>query len=189
MNITKEALEYAKYIFRGDSSGHDYDHTLRVFNLTKKIAIEEKADLKTALLIAALHDTDDHKLFSTSKTLSHAKNFLLKTSLSEIEINNILSDISNISYSKGDNNKLSLEGRVVCDADRLDAIGAIGIARCFAYGGSKKRSMKTSLEHFNEKLFKIKELMFTNYGKILASEKHEFLKLFYETYVNEAEGL
>lgn len=185
MDITEKALLYAKEIFKDDFSGHDFSHTLRVFKTAKKIALEENADTLEVLLTAALHDVDDHKLFTTSKTKEHAREFLNKNSVPRDVIEKIINDIDNISYSKGNSKLLSLEGRIVCDADRLDAIGAVGIARCFAYGGSRNRSLDTSLEHFTEKLFNIKDLMLTNTGKSLALKRHEFLKEFYKNYLKE----
>ena len=192
-----KAMDYARQIFAGDGSGHDFDHTLRVYHMAVRIAGEEGADVEMVALAALLHDVDDHKLSpETCEHKDRAVAFLKSQGVSEQKIHRIVEIISEISFSAGNGRPSTLEGMCVQDADRLDAIGAIGIGRAFAFGGSRGRRMhdpdgldKTAtVEHFYDKLFKLKDLMTTPTGKNLAKQRDEFMHSFLEQFYAEAVG-
>ena len=195
--MIEKAKEYARQIFAGDGSGHDFDHTLRVYHMAVRIAGEEGADVEMVALAALLHDVDDHKLSpETCEHKDRAVAFLKSQGVSEQKIHRIVEIISEISFSAGNGRPSTLEGMCVQDADRLDAIGAIGIGRAFAFGGSRGRRMhdpdgldKTAtVEHFYDKLFKLKDLMTTPTGKHLARQRDEFMHSFLEQFYAEAVG-
>ena len=195
--MINKAMEYARQIFAGDGSGHDFDHTLRVYHMAVRIAGEEGADVEMVALAALLHDVDDHKLSpETCEHKDRAVAFLKSQGVSEQKIHRIVEIISEISFSAGNGRPSTLEGMCVQDADRLDAIGAIGIGRAFAFGGSRGRRMhdpdgvdKTAtVEHFYDKLFKLKDLMTTPTGKHLAHQRDEFMHSFLEQFYAEAVG-
>lgn len=191
------AMEFVRGIFEGDGSGHDFDHTLRVYHMAMRIASEEGADAETVALAALLHDVDDRKLSpETYERKDRAVGFLRDRGMGEEKIHSIVEIISQISFSAGNGCPDTLEGMCVQDADRLDAIGAIGIGRAFAFGGSRGRRMydpegvdKTAtVEHFYDKLFKLKDLMTTHTGKALAKQRDEFMHSFLEQFYEEAVG-
>ena len=195
--MIENAKKYAREIFAGDGSGHDYDHTLRVYHMAVRIAEEECADVETVALAALLHDVDDRKLSpATYEHKDRAVAFLRSQGLAEDRIGQIVHIISQISFSAGNGRPDSLEGMCVQDADRLDAIGAIGIGRAFAFGGSRGTRMhdpegldKTAtVQHFYDKLFKLKDLMNTATGKYLAQQRDEFMHSFLEQFYAEAVG-
>lgn len=195
--MINNAMEYARVVFAGDGSGHDFDHTLRVYHMAVRIAGEEGADVEIVALAALLHDVDDHKLSpETCEHKDRAVAFLRDQGVDEQKIHRIVDIISEISFSAGNGRPSTLEGMCVQDADRLDAIGAIGIGRAFAFGGSRGRRMhdpdgadKTAtVEHFYDKLFKLKDLMTTPTGKCLARQRDEFMHSFLEQFYAEAVG-
>lgn len=198
MDIICEATEYARKIFEGDSGGHDFDHTMRVNRLAMRLAKAEGADLEIVSLAALLHDVDDRKLSpKTCENLGNARKFLHSHGVTAEVAERILRIISQVSFSGG---KVpdTLEGKCVQDADRLDAMGAIGIARTFAYGGSKGRRIydpagedeTTSVQHFYDKLLRLEGLMNTEIGRKLAKDRHvymeEFLRRFYAEWQGES---
>ena len=192
-----KAMDYAREVFAGDGSGHDFDHTLRVYHMAVRIAGEEGADVEMVALAALLHDVDDHKLSpETCEHKDRAVAFLKSQGVSEQKIHRIVEIISQISFSAGNGRPSTLEGMCVQDADRLDAIGAIGIGRAFAFGGSRGRRMhdpdgldKTAtVEHFYDKLFKLKDLMTTPTGKQLARQRDEFMHSFLDQFYAECVG-
>ena len=191
------AMDFAREIFLGDGSGHDFDHTLRVYHMAVRIAKEEGADVETAALAALLHDVDDRKLSpATCEHKDRAVGFLKGRGVEEEKIRRIVEIISQISFTAGYGRPSTLEGMCVQDADRLDAIGAIGIGRAFAFGGSRGRRMydpegldKTAtVEHFYDKLFKLKDLMNTQTGRTLAKQRDEFMHSFLEQFYAESVG-
>ena len=191
------AMDFAREIFLGDGSGHDFDHTLRVYHMAVRIAKEEGADVETAALAALLHDVDDRKLSpETCEHKDRAVGFLRGQGMDEARIRRIVEIISQISFTAGYGRPSTLEGMCVQDADRLDAIGAIGIGRAFAFGGSRGRRMhdpegldKTAtVEHFYDKLFKLKDLMNTQTGRTLAKQRDEFMHSFLEQFYAESVG-
>ncbi|TCZ79870.1 HD domain-containing protein [Paenibacillus albiflavus] len=190
-----------------DSSGHDFWHIQRVRQMAVRIAAEEGADLFVCELAALLHDIPDEKLNDSKEAGLNKLNSWLDEYVADHGVKEqILSIITNMSYSGGHKPAMdSLEGRVVQDADRLDAIGAIGIARTFAYGGAKGRLMYdpehppeefmteeqyrksngSSINHFYEKLLKLKDLMNTKYAKQIATSRHEYMEGFLTQFYQE----
>lgn len=179
MSITDSAIEYIRGLFHGNSGGHDAEHTLRVYRNALLIASQEQnCDLEIVSLAALLHDVDDHKLFHTENN-ANARSFLAEHGISETKINLICDAVNSVSFSQNLGRKPeTIEGKIVQDADRLDALGAIGIARTFAYGGEHGRSIESSVQHFHDKLLLLKDQMNTAAGRKMAEERHAFLLTF-----------
>ncbi|MBP5652695.1 MAG: HD domain-containing protein [Lachnospiraceae bacterium] len=132
--IINAAITYVKNLFEGNSDGHGFDHTMRVYNNAMEIAKEESCDTQIVALAALLHDADDHKLFDTVDN-ANARAFLAGHDIDGETVEAVISAVNSVSFSKNrDKKPESIEGRIVQDADRLDALGAIGIARTFSYG-------------------------------------------------------
>lgn len=185
-NIIDDAKEYIQNLFVEAAGSHDTDHIMRVYHNALQIAeAEGKGDIEIIALAALLHDADDHKLFHTVNN-ANARRFLEKHSVNPEKTEQIIEAINSISFSQNRGKKPStIEGKIVQDADRLDAIGAIGIARTFAYGGEKGRSLEETLKHFDEKLLLLKDEMNTETAKRLAEVRHEFMLSFLEEYAKE----
>ncbi len=185
--IYERAAAYIKELFRGDSGGHGADHSLRVFRNAMEIASKEPGcDKRVVILASLLHDADDHKLFSTENN-ANARAFLSGTGIPEDEEDRICEAINSVSFSKNRGRApKTLEGMIVQDADRLDAIGAVGIARTFAYGGEHGRPLEESVQHFYDKLLLLKDMMNTDTAKELAEERHAFLEEFLSRLEKEA---
>ncbi len=179
MNSIEAATEYIREIFAGNAGGHDASHTLRVYQNALAIAREEPAcDPEVVALAALLHDVDDHKLFDTRNN-AHARAFLASRQIPPEKTEEILSAINSVSFSQNRGRRPETpEGRIVQDADRLDAIGAVGIARTFAYGGEHGRSMEETVAHFHEKLLLLRDLMNTEKGRAMAESRHAFMEAF-----------
>ena len=129
-------------------------------------------------LAALLHDADDHKLFHTENN-ANTRSFHAEYRVSEEMIDQICTAVNAVSFSRNRGKTPStLEGKIVQDADRLDALGAIGIARTFAYGGEHGRPLQESVQHFHDKLLLLKDTMNTETGRQLAEERHAFLESF-----------
>lgn len=206
----EEAIKFIKKIFENDFSGHDYFHSLRVYKTAVMIAEQEKADVEIVSLAALLHDVDDFKLSpDTYENKTNAVSFLEKQNVSSEMIVRICKIIDEVSFKGTDTvQPTSIEGKCVQDADRIDALGAIGIARAFAYGGSCNRAMhdpdiepvtgmsgqqyqahvSTTINHFYEKLFLLKDLMNTNEGKKIAIQREAFMREYLEEFMKEWEG-
>ncbi len=189
-DLIAAAKDYAGALFERAGGSHDLDHTLRVCENAMKIAEgEPSCDRALAALEALLHDVDDHKLFSTGNQ-ANARAFLESHGVSPERIERICRDIASVSFSKNWGRRPETqEGRIVQDADRLDAMGAVGIARTFAYGGEKGRPLKDSVSHFHEKLLLLKDMMNTEAGRALAEERHAFMLSFLEELEKETGGL
>ncbi len=209
--ILSKAIEYVKDFFENDVSGHDFYHTERVYKTAVKLAEREGADAEITALAALLHDVDDRKLSpETHDDYKNARRFMAENGIDGETQNKIIGIISRVSYV-GENSPVpdSIEGKCVQDADRLDAIGAIGIARAFAYGGSRGRSMydpsvkpehfteekqyygnknSTSLNHFYEKLFLLKDMLNTESAKAIAVKRDEFMHAFVDEFLAEWNG-
>ena len=185
--IIKNAIEYINELFGGNSDGHDALHTLRVYKNMKLIAQSyPEADLFIMSLSALLHDADDHKLFKTENN-ANARFFLAKNDVPEESIEQICEIINGVSFSKNrGKTPETLEGKIVQDADRLDAIGARGIARTFAYGGKVGRSLDDSVQHFYDKLLLLKDEMNTDAAKEIAKARHEYMEGFLKEYYEES---
>lgn len=193
-----KAMEFARTVFAGDASGHDFDHTLRVYHMATRLAQEEGADLQTVQLAALLHDVDDRKLSpETYEGKLRAVNFLKENGVEDGKIREIVDIISRISFSAQLPPPDSIEGKCVRDSDRLDALGAIGIARTFAFGGSRGRRMhdpegldqNASIQHFYDKLLRLKADMLTPTGCRMAEERDRYMRQFLEQFYAEWDGI
>ena len=173
-------------MFQGNSDGHDFDHTMRVYRTAMEIADSEPdCDRKIVALAALLHDADDSKLFATADN-ANTRAFLAAQNVDEDTAGKICTAINSVSFSKNrDRCPELLEGRIVQDADRLDAIGATGIARTFAYGGKHGRTLDSSIDHFHEKLLLLKAMMHTEKAKEMAESRHAFMESFLQEWEKE----
>ena len=206
--IIDRAAAYVREKFENEYSGHDWFHTLRVFKTATRIAEAEGADLVTVQLAALLHDVDDRKLSpETYEDKANAREFLSENNVDSGKIEGICRIIGEISFAENCVPS-TLEGKCVQDADRLDAIGAIGIARAFAYGGNHNRLMyhpdiapnpnmsreeyvksnSTTVNHFHEKLFKLTDMMNTDTAKAIAKERDAYMRDFLAKFLDEWEG-
>ena len=204
------AEAYVKELFENEYTGHDYFHTLRVFRTATRIAEEENADAEVVQLAALLHDVDDRKLSpDTYENLGNARAFLTANGVDDGRIETICRVIREISFGANDAPPTTLEGMCVQDADRLDAIGAIGIGRAFAYGGSHQRLMhhpnispslnmtkeeyraskSTTINHFYEKLFLLTDMMNTEAAKRIAKSREEYMRGFVDEFMAEWDGI
>lgn len=185
-DIIESAKLFVKSLFTGDSGGHDAEHTLRVYNNALLIAeTEPHCNRFIVSLAALLHDADDHKLFNTENN-ENARTFLNEHHTDPDSIEQICEIINGVSFSKNKGvSPKTIEGKIVQDADRLDAIGAIGIARTFAYGGAHGRSIRDSLKHFDDKLLLLKDEMNTQEGKRIARVRHDYTKAFADEFMRE----
>lgn len=175
--IIEDAIAYIEALFDGNTGGHDSAHTMRVYKEAMHIAeYENGCDRMTVALAALLHDADDYKLFDT-KDNENARKFLQSQAVSKEQTERICKVINSVSFSKN-RGKVpdTIEGMIVQDADRLDAMGAIGIARTFAYGGEHGRSLEQSVQHFYDKLLLLKDEMNTDAAKEIAEQRHSFLE-------------
>ena len=174
--IIERAIDFITELFGEDPGGHDADHSLRVYRNALLIAENEPAcDKEIVLLAALLHDADDYKLFNTVNN-ANARRFLTENGIPESRIDRICEAINAVSFSRNKGHvPETLEGKIVQDADRLDALGAIGIARTFAYGGLRGRPLKESVQHFYDKLLLLKDTMNTETARRIAESRHEFL--------------
>lgn len=177
--LINDAIDYMARLLGGNSGGHDAAHSVRVYENALKIAETEPAcDMIVVSLASILHDVDDHKLFD-SKDNDNARKFLEDKGIPDEKIEKIVRVINSVSFSKNRGKKPeTIEGKIVQDADRLDALGAIGIARTFAYGGEHGRSIEDSVQHFYDKLLLIRDELNTDSAKAIASKRHEFLEAF-----------
>ncbi len=209
VELIEQALTYVREKFEKEYSGHDYFHTLRVFKMATRIAQGEDADLETVQLAALLHDVDDRKISpETYENQANARSFLLTQGVAADRVDRICKIIREISFGGNSSTPSSLEGRCVQDADRLDAIGAIGIARAFAYGGNHNRHMyhpdikpnlnmtkeeylkseSTTINHFYEKLFKLTDLMNTQTAIKIAETRQAYMEEFVSRFMDEWNG-
>ena len=208
-NIIEQALSYIKDKFKNEYSGHDYFHIIRVYNMATRLAKCEGANLEVVQLAAILHDVDDRKVSpKTYKDQTNARLFLTSNGVDEITVDLICQIIREISFGDNISAPTTIEGKCVQDADRLDAIGAIGIARAFAYGGNHNRHMyhpdikpnlnmtkdeyrkseSTTINHFYEKLFQLADLMNTETAIKIARERDEYMRIFVAEFLDEWEG-
>ena len=178
-DLTEKTLEYIRALFRDNTDGHGADHTLRVYRNAVQIAENEPGcDRELIVLAALLHDADDHKLFRTENN-ANARAFLAENGVPEDRADRVCEVINAVSFSRNRGKVPETpEGKIVQDADRLDALGAVGIARTFAYGGKNGRSLEDSVQHFYDKLLLLRDMMNTETGKQLADGRHAFLEAF-----------
>ena len=210
--LIQKTITFVKDQLQGEGSGHDWWHIHRVWTLAKKIAHLEGADMEIVELAALLHDIADRKLNDGNEEvgLMKVRAFLMENGADKNTTEDVLSIIENYSYTAHLRNKKgmdTLEGQVVQDADRLDAIGAIGIARTFNYGGHHNRplydpqmqlsatvtaeaytkSASPTINHFYEKLLHLKDLMNTKTAKRIASSRHRFMEEYLKQFFKEWE--
>ena len=206
--LIENTKEFVKEKCYGEGSGHDWYHIYRVYNTAKFIAEKEGGDLFIIEMTALLHDIDDWKFSEGTETdTTVTERFLHSLNISQEIIYKIITIIKTMSFKGGvaDSSQNTIEGMIVQDADRLDAIGAIGIARTFAYGGSKNRVIydptikpmdfstleqvknaeNHTINHFYEKLLKLKDLMNTPTGKTMAEKRHKFMENFLDEFYEE----
>lgn len=211
--IIEETISFVKETLKGAEGGHDWFHIQRVFNNTLLIAKDEKVNILVVSLAALLHDIADAKFHDGDETVGPkmAADFLRALEVEKQVIEHVVQIIANISFKSSLDSKKrfsSQELKVVQDADRLDAIGAIGIARAFNYGGYKnrelynpdiapnlkmtkeeyKKSTAPTLNHFYEKLLLLKDKMNTDSGKKLAEKRHQFMLEYLEQFFKEWNG-
>jgi uncharacterized protein len=209
--IIQKTEEYIKQEFQADSSGHDWWHIYRVWKNALTISEHENADAFIVELAALLHDLDDWKFNTSEDETPRRAQAWMESCGVDSQINaRVCEIITHISYKgAGVENKMNLpEGFIVQDADRLDAIGAIGIGRAFAYGGYKNRMMydpdsppemhatfdqyknskSATINHFYEKLLLLKDMMNTATAKKIAEQRHEVMLRYLDQFMQEWEG-
>lgn len=209
MKIVDQIIQQIKPQFEDDSSGHDFFHIMRVVNMARYLQSKEGGDLEIIELAALLHDISDHK-FNGGKLDEGgnvAKRILEKLSYPSERIEQIKYIIDNVSYKGAETPAVmeSLEGKIVQDADRLDAIGAIGIGRTFAYGGHKGQPMydptikatmhqnfeeyanskSNTINHFYEKLLLLTDRLNTNTAKEIGQKRHQIMVQFIDDFLGE----
>lgn len=216
MNESSEVLaltrQHIRELLKGEGSGHDWFHVLRVTTMALRLAAEEGADLATVELAALLHDIADWKFNDGDEEAGPkaARAWLEQQGAEEELIAHVCQIIRTMSFKgAGTTSQMnSIEGKVVQDADRLDALGAIGIGRAFAYGGhigremfdpevapvlhasaeEYKKSVGTTVNHFYEKLFLLKDRMNTEAAKRLAEGRHAYMEEFIKRFSSEWKG-
>lgn len=210
--IIQKTADYVRKTLEGDGTGHDWWHVYRVWKTAVHIGKEERANLFVVELAVLLHDIADWKLHGGDDTVGpkRAREWLEQLGVEKSIIAQVADIVKHVSF-KGAGVKSQMktkEGMVVQDADRLDAIGAIGIARVFAYGGSKgreihnpaikpeqhdtfeqyKNSTSSTINHFYEKLLLLKDRMNTQTAKRMAEERHKFMEQYLKRFFKEWEG-
>lgn len=211
-NLIDRTAEHVQTVLAGDGTGHDRWHVYRVWKMAQRIGRAENADLFVVELAALLHDIADWKLHDGDALVgpARAKEWLDSQHAVPDVSEHVCQIIGSISFKGAGVRQppLSLEGRVVQDADRLDAIGAIGIARAFTYGGAKGRAVYDpaikpvehrtaeaylnsgghTINHFYEKLLLLKDRMNTTTGRAIADQRHNFMEDYLRRFYEEWEG-
>ena len=213
--VIENTIRFVKKTLKNAEGGHDWFHIERVYKNAQLISKSEKVNDFIVALGALLHDIADPKFYDGDETIGPemAKEFLITQGVEKTAIQHVVTIINNISYKtsldKNAKHFSSPELNVVQDADRLDAIGAIGIARCFNYGGFKNREMYNpeiapnlniskeeykkstapTINHFYEKLLLLKDKMNTETGRQLAAERHTYMEGFLDQFYEEWQGL
>lgn len=207
--LLEQTAQFIRQLLEGEGSGHDWWHIHRVRNNALHIAKAYEVDAFVVEMAALLHDIADHKFHGGDENIGprKAREWMSQQGMEELIQNHIILIMEEVSFSKGIIPS-SLEGKIVQDADRLDAIGAIGIARAFAYGGFKNREMyhpdippqkyasledykkntNPTINHFYEKLLLLKDLMNTDEGKKIAQQRHQFMENYLEQFYDEWKG-
>ena len=210
-NILLEVATYVEQKLSGEGSGHDWWHIVRVRNMAKNLALAEGGDSFICQLAALVHDLVDDKLVADEGlALTEVRDLLTRLGVRSDQTDQVLAIIQAISYKGGSQNHLdlTLEGQIVQDADRLDAMGAIGVARTMAYSGYHGRVIHdpevavrqnmtleeyrshqgTAITHFYEKLLLLKDLMNTKTAQELAKRRHAFMEAYLEQFFAEWDG-
>lgn len=190
LELIRKAEQFARNFFEREGT-HGFSHIKRVFNLCLHLGKDEGADLEVLALAALLHDiarpledkgiVEDH----AKESAKIARRFLSSLGYSKIE--EVVHAIEAHRFSKPPEPK-TIEAKILSDADKLDAIGAIGVARVFMYSGEHGRDIDVSLRHFEEKILKLRDLMYTKSAKKLANERHKFVEEFIKRIQKEIEG-
>lgn len=212
--LIPHTISFVKESLAGAEAGHDWFHIERVYNMSLKIAQEENADILIVSLGALLHDIADAKFHNGDETVGpkRTREFLSSVSLASNKIEHVVNIVKHISFKNSldehEEKFNSIELSVVQDADRLDAIGAIGIARAFNYGGytnsvfydpnqaprlnmtkdEYKSYRGSTINHFYEKLLLLKDKMNTKSGKLIAQKRHEYMLTYLDQFYNEWDG-
>ncbi|MBT8273880.1 MAG: HD domain-containing protein [Bacteroidia bacterium] len=211
--IIQQTKDFSRQTLKNEEGGHDWFHTLRVYNNALHISKDEAVNTLVVALAALLHDIADSKFHDGDETIGPkvAREFLFKLDVDSEIIEHVIKIIENISFKISLDNEQKFQSKeldVVQDADRLDAIGAIGIARCFNYGGFKnrklfdpsispnlnmtkeeyKQSTAPTINHFYEKLLLLKNKMNTETGKRIAEKRHRFMELYLDQFYAEWDG-
>jgi len=208
----EKTRNHVEHLFEGEGSGHDYQHIYRVWKMTQRIAEDEGANKTVAELGALLHDIADWKFHDGDDTVGpkKAEEWLSSIGTDQSTIDQVKDIVATISYKGAGvaTPMSSIEGKAVQDADRLDAIGAVGIGRAFSYGGNKNRLMYHpdeppvmhesfeaykknkghTINHFYEKLLLLKDRMNTDTGKKIAEERHRFMEEYVDRFLKEWDG-
>lgn len=210
--VVDKIATHVRSTLEGEGSGHDWWHVFRVWNMAKHLCEIERADFFVVELAALLHDIADWKFHDGDDTVGSrvAREILTEHGVDATIIDHVATIISTMSFKGAGvpTPKATLEGKIVQDADRLDAIGAIGIARTFAYGGNKNRELYNpeqkptqhdskeayftagshTINHFYEKLLLLKDRMNTDAAKSIAQGRHQFMEQFLERFYSEWKG-
>lgn len=208
--LLRAAEGFAREALAGDASGHDWSHVERVRRVARTIAEAEGADSFVCELAALLHDVADYKIAGDEATgLARVRAWLAAEGCDAPTSARVMEIIATLSFAGGERPPMTtLEGQIVQDADRLDAIGAVGVARAFAYGGAKGRAMHDpdqpprermsveeyraqpapTINHFYEKLLLLKDRMNTPYARELAERRHQFMLAFLDQFYAEWDG-
>ena len=209
MNEMAIIIAEMKKVFENDYSGHDAWHSLRVNRVALKLAETEQCDKRLIAIASLLHDVDDAKLF-TNDNYQNAKRIMTLANVDDNTAHKVIRIIKQVPF-KGTESKIpdTIEGKIVQDADRLDAMGAIGIARTFAYSGAKGRDIYnpailpmlnqnagkhtrnngTAVDHFYEKLFLLKNMMNTKQAREIAEKRDLFMREYIAEFLHEWEEL
>ncbi len=210
-DLIDRTANHVRTILSGDGTGHDWWHVYRVWKMAQQIGQAEGANRLVVELAALLHDIADWKLHGGDSTVGPrmAREWLNSLGVEPSIVEHVCQGIAGISFkgAKAEQPTLSLEGKVVQDADRLDAMGAIGIARAFAYGGAKGQAIydpaikptehrtaeaylkgSTTINHFYEKLLLLKDRMNTATGRAIAEARHQFMEDYLRRFIEEWEG-
>jgi len=190
--LLERTREFARCFFKRDGT-HGFDHVERVFNLCMHIGEREGADLEVLGLAALLHDVA-RPLEDSGRVIDHAvegariaARFLRSLGYPEDKIRAVCHAIEAHRFSCGPE-PATLEAKILSDADKLDAVGAVGIARVFMYSGEHGRDIEASLRHFDEKILSLRELMYTETARKMAGERHRFTVEFIERIKREING-
>jgi len=208
--LLSAAEAFAREALAHDSSGHDWSHVARVRRVARTIAAAEGADSFICELAALLHDVADYKIAGDEATgLATVRAWLEAHGSGATTTTRVMEIIATMSFAGGERPAMTtLEGQIVQDADRLDAIGAVGVARAFAFGGAKGRAMydpeqpprermsaeqyraqpAPTINHFYEKLLLLKDRLNTNYAREMAERRHQFMLTFLEEFYAEWDG-
>ena len=209
--IISSVKKYVEDFHAGDSTGHDFHHVMRVYRNGLHIQKNAGGDYFIIAVASLLHDTIDDKLNESDHAIEDARDYLRDFGIEEAVVERILYAMQAVSF-KGGNNAFkvkSIEDKVVQDADMLDALGAIGIERKFIFGCAKNHEMhdpemgarsdmtteeyrqgkNTMINHFYEKLLKLKDLMHTDSAKALAEERHRFMEDYLDQFYGEWQGV